>query len=90
MKQKRMPVNRRMCAACPFRAGSPYADLAPDLADSARGQSSRICHSTGANNAINRRTGKPERICRGARDEQLRFFVGLGFLSEPTDASLGR
>ena len=84
---KRMPVNRRMCATCPFRPGSPYADLAPDLAASALGQASRICHSTGANNAINKRTGKPERLCRGARDEQLRFFAGIGFLPEPTDAA---
>jgi hypothetical protein len=47
---------------------------------------SRICHSTGSN-AINARTGKPERLCRGARDEQLAFFVGIGFLPEPTDAA---
>jgi hypothetical protein len=82
----RMPVNKRMCATCPFRPGSRYANLAPDLAASARGEASRICHSTGSN-AINYRTGKPERLCRGARDEQLKFFVGLGFLAEPTDAA---
>lgn len=84
---KRMPVNKRMCATCPFRTGSPYAYLAGDLRLSALSKSSRICHSTGANNAINRRTGKPERICRGARDNQLHFLHGLGFLSEPTDAA---
>ena len=82
-----MPVNKRMCQTCPWREGSPYANLKPDLAASALGQASRICHSTGSNNAIHRRTGKPERICRGARDEQLNFFVAIKFLSEPTDAA---
>jgi hypothetical protein len=63
-----------MCATCPFREGSPYAHLADDL-----------CHSTGSNNAINRRTGKPARICRGARDLQLQVFTAIGVLTAPTD-----
>jgi hypothetical protein len=73
-----------MCGTCPFREGSPHAYLAPDLAISAISCSSRICHSTGSN-AINRRTGKPERLCRGARDVQLKHFHRLGVIDAPTD-----
>lgn len=83
----RMKVNKRMCATCPWRDGSPYADLVPMLEQSAFTEASRICHSTGSNNAINVFTGKPERLCRGARDSQLRFLVGIGLLPEATDAA---
>jgi hypothetical protein len=81
-----MPVNKRMCSTCPWRPESPYSELRETLSASALGEASRICHSTGSN-AINARTGKPEQLCRGARDEQLAFFVAIGFLSEPTDAA---
>lgn len=50
-------------------------------------EATRICHSTGSNNAINRRTGKPPMACRGARDLQLKMFTAIGFLNEPTDAA---
>jgi hypothetical protein len=80
----RMYVNDAMCATCPWRKGSPYGDLRPTLEASARRQASRICHSTGSN-AINVRTGKPEMICRGARNYQLRFLTKIGLLREPTD-----
>jgi hypothetical protein len=82
---KLTPVRSTKCATCPFRKGSPYAYLASDLADSALDTASRICHSTGSNNAINKRTGVPEQICRGARDVQLQVFAGIGFISEATD-----
>jgi hypothetical protein len=49
-------------------------------------ESSRICHSTGSN-AINRRTGKPSALCRGARNEQLKMFAAIGFIKKPTDAA---
>lgn len=62
---KRIPIMPAMCATCPFREGSPYADLAHDLTVSALTERSRICHSTGSN-AINYRTGKPSKLCRGA------------------------
>lgn len=74
-----------MCATCPFRPGSKYADLAPMLAKSALTEASRICHSTGSDNAINRRTGKPPAFCRGARDVQIKFFHHAGFIEAPTD-----
>lgn len=82
---KRTPVNKTMCATCPWREGSPYAYLRNSLEERALGHESRICHSTGSNNAINARTGKPEALCRGARDAQLRFLSSTGFLSEATD-----
>lgn len=83
--QKLIPVRPQMCATCPFRKGSPYAYLVSDLAQSALDTASRICHSTGSNNAINKRTGVPEQICRGSRDVQLAVFTGMGFISEATD-----
>jgi hypothetical protein len=79
------PTRRAMCATCPWRHGSPYAYLRNDLERSALTANSRICHSTGSNNAINARTGKPERLCRGARDVQLRFMCALGVIAAPTD-----
>lgn len=84
---KVLPVLREQCATCPFRLRSKYAELAPALAASALSEASRICHSTGSGNAINRRTGRRSRLCRGARDVQLQYFYKLGFLPEPTDAA---
>lgn len=80
-----IPVRPQMCATCPFRKGSPYAYLATDLAQSALETGSRICHGTGANNALHKHTGKPEQLCRGARDVQLQVFASIGFISEATD-----
>ena len=82
-----MNVRRTMCATCPFRKGSKYRHLAPVITLSALGEAARICHSTGKDGAIYGDTGKPEAICRGARDLQLRFFAGLGFIREATDAA---
>jgi hypothetical protein len=83
----RMPVNKAKCKTCPWREDSPYAYLREGLTASALGEASRICHSTGAGNAIHAQTGQPERLCRGARDEQLEFLAAIGFLPEPTDAA---
>jgi hypothetical protein len=83
--KKREPVMPKMCRTCPFRKGSPYAFLREDLTNSALTTSSRICHSTGSNNAINLRTGKEPKLCRGARDVQLEVFFKLGVIKAPTD-----
>lgn len=80
-----MPVNKAKCATCPFREGSPYAHLAIDLAISALTNRSRICHSTGSNNGINKKTGRAARICRGARDVQIEYLFSIGFLKAKTD-----
>lgn len=77
------PTRKTMCATCPFRAGSPHADLAPYLTDAAMYES-RICHSTGTN-GIYRRTGKPEELCRGVRDIQLKMMHALKVIDVPTD-----
>ena len=82
---KCLRVMKTKCPTCPFRTESKYADLAPDLARSALTEAGRICHSTGSNNAINRRTGVPAALCRGARDLQLQFFAGQGFIKAETD-----
>ena len=79
-----LPLRSTMCATCPFRAGSKYACLVADLAQSACGKASRICHSTGSN-AINAKTGKPEALCRGARNIQLQLMATLGVIAAPTD-----
>jgi hypothetical protein len=79
-----MKLCKAMCATCPWRDGSPYAYLAADLSNSSLNVS-RICHSTGSNNAINRRTGKPPAICRGSRNVQLKILAATGFISEATD-----
>jgi len=77
------PVNKEMCATCPWREGSPYAHLRGYL-ETASLKTSRLCHSTGSN-AINENTGKPERLCRGSRNFQLNLFYRIGFLKKPTD-----
>lgn len=79
-----LPVMPEMCDTCPFRPGSEYESLADDLARSAMTNKSRICHQTGTN-AINRRTGKPPQLCRGARNVQLEAFAASGFIEAPTD-----
>lgn len=81
------PVASECCQTCPFRAGSPNAYLAETLAASALTEASRICHSTGPRNAINPKPGKPARLCRGARDVQLKYFHAIGFIAAPTDAA---
>lgn len=86
-KSKRLPVLKTQCKTCPFKRHSKYAWLGPELAACALSESSRICHSTGSNNAINKRTGKPPQLCRGARDLQLKYFAAIGFITEPTDAA---
>lgn len=83
---KTLKPRKTMCATCPFRAGSPHADLADMLAASAINEASRICHSTGTS-AIYGRTGKKPLICRGSRDIQLRVMCALGVISAPTDAA---
>jgi len=82
---KNIRVMKVQCATCPFRDGSPHAYLRGHLELSAISEASRICHSTGSNNAINKRTGKRPMLCRGARDLQLRMFAGMGFIDAPTD-----
>lgn len=81
---KRLPVCKTMCSTCPFKEGSKYSELKPMLLMSALSEASRICHSTGSN-AIKKRTGKKEKLCRGARDIQIAYMHAQGFLSAPTD-----
>lgn len=80
-----LPVRKTMCATCPWREGSKYECLRHDLSISAMTEATRICHSTGSDNGINKRTGLPPHVCRGARDLQLLMFASLGVLSEATD-----
>lgn len=83
-KPKLKPVKNK-CASCPFRTGSKFTYLASTLAECALSSNSRICHSTGSNNAINKRTGKKPMLCRGARDLQLRVLYSMKFIEAPTD-----
>lgn len=83
MKLK-LKVRKTMCDSCPFRRGSKYQFLASDLTDSALNEASRICHSTGKTGILGD-TGKPELLCRGARNIQLQVYAGIGFIESPTD-----
>lgn len=87
MKPHEMEVMKEKCPTCPFRVGSRNEYLAGTIAESALNESSRICHSTGTNNAFHRRTGRPAALCRGARDLQLGVFAALGVIEAPTDAA---
>jgi hypothetical protein len=93
MKTKKIkpavPVRATKCMTCPFRHGSPHADLAPLLALEAM-KTNRVCHSTGGPNAITTITGAKAHICRGAREVQLEAFAAMGFIKEPTDAEWNR
>lgn len=83
MKFKALPVMPVQCKTCPFRVGIEYEELREYLSIAAITEG-RICHSTGRN-AIHRRTGKPPRICRGARDQQLQMMAAMGVIESPTD-----
>ena len=85
-KSCELPIMPAQCATCPFRKGvaEKYARLTGVIGISALTEANRICHSTGSN-ALHRRTGKPETLCRGARDLQLQFFHVTGIISAPTD-----
>ncbi len=78
------PLREKMCATCPFREGSKTAYLKETLTE-ASVRETRICHSTGSNNAFHKRTGISPHICRGSRDFQLQLFFKLGVIESPTD-----
>lgn len=86
-KKPPMPVLKRMCETCPFRANAKpeHAMVRGPLIDRVLSTSSHICHSTGSNNAFNHRTGKQPALCRGARNLQLKAFALTGFIEKPTD-----
>lgn len=82
-----LPVRSVMCATCPFRPGvaDKYARLKDVIAISATTEATRICHQTGSDNAFHKRTRKPEAVCAGSRELQLKMFAGMGVISEPTN-----
>lgn len=82
-------TNKKMCPTCPFRPGvaKKYRKVAGAIAVSAVTEAGRICHNTGKDNLFYKDTGKPEQLCRGAKDIQLAFMHGIGFISAPTDAA---
>lgn len=84
---KTLPLQKAMCATCPWQKDSPHAGLVPALTDSACASALRICHSTGGNNAINRRTGKPRAACVGARKVQLKAMASLRVIAAPNETA---
>ena len=84
-RKKTLPVRETMCATCPWRPGSKAAPLEEILTERILNEASHICHSTGSNNAFNKRTGKPPMICRGGRNVQLQVMFALGVIKAPTD-----
>lgn len=90
MAMKPLPeVLPEMCGTCPWRPGSPHANLIDALTESALTDASRICHSTGSN-GLNGRTGKPKRLCRGARNVQLAYMFALRVIDAATDEAWAR
>jgi len=77
-----LPVMKAMCSTCPFREGG-WEHLQGLLVERAAHEGTPICHSTGEK-ALTKSLG-PERICRGARDFQLKLFTGLGVIESPTE-----
>lgn len=82
-----MEIMKEMCGTCPFRDDSPVSFLRGDITMSALTECSRICHSTGGNTVLHpkSKTKGKAKLCRGARDIQLRVFHEMGFLEAPTD-----
>ena len=82
-----LPINKDMCSTCPFRPGvdKKYAALRNAIAHSAMTEATRICHQTGNSNAFHRHTGKPEAVCRGARDIQNAMMASCGVIEAATD-----
>jgi len=77
------PAPRKtQCATCPFRKQG-WTEVQPLLVQRATSEASPICHSTGPDRL--KGSCKKPFICRGARDLQLKLFVTLGYLKEPTD-----
>lgn len=79
---KPMPVMPKQCSTCPFRTGG-WEHVRPLLVERAMNEATPICHSTGRKALV--KNSKRAHICRGARDFQLQFFAGIGFIEAPTD-----
>lgn len=77
-----VPVNKKHCRTCPF-LDTGWTDVREFLVHRALKEATPICHSTG-DDALVPSQG-PERLCRGARNLQLRLFYRIGFLETPTD-----
>lgn len=78
-----MPTN---CKTCPFREDG-WTDVRELLVERALNEGSPVCHSTGSTALVPRskRASGRQKLCRGARDLQLKMFHGLGVISAPTD-----
>ena len=81
---KPIPLMKRMCKTCPFRE-TGWTHVRPLLIERSLTEATPICHSTGE--ALVDKPLGPSRLCRGARDFQLQFFAGIGFIEAATDAA---
>jgi len=68
-----MPVMQSKCHTCPF-GEKGVREIRASVEARIYTTASQLCHGAGN-----------KRLCRGARDEQLKFFHRLGFLQAPTD-----
>lgn len=78
-------IRANHCKTCPFRPGG-WEHIRGFLEVRALSGASPVCHSTG-DDALTESEHPTPLICRGARNQQLRVFAGLGFIREPTDAA---
>jgi len=92
-----LKVQKAMCKTCPFQPDDvlgvrdtlmhrALGDLIPNNPEPT---CTPICHSTGKT-GFKGDTGKAEKLCRGARNVQLAFFAGIGFIDEATDEAWDR
>lgn len=70
------PVMPTKCATCPFSAHG-CRETAKSVVQRVLSKGSQMCHSSG--------WPEGKRLCRGARDIQLRVFASMGFIDAPTD-----
>jgi hypothetical protein len=87
---RQVPVQDKPCKSCPFALETPI-QLSRDarraqrsyrmaeLTQNLMGNGSHLCHSV-----------KNSKICRGAREIQLRYLFLKGLLPEPTDEAFNQ
>ena len=82
----RLPVMAKKCKTCPFRKGG-WTELAPFLVNRLFTEKPLICHSTGQDAPVRKKSYDDAHLCRGARDIALGYFAIVGYIVAPTDAA---
>lgn len=87
---KNVPCRPEMCETCIFREDGKALVLRPGrLGEIQRSLIMGRQHNCHHAELVSGKKGKPV-ICRGARNYQLRAFVNMKLIDEPTDEALAR